>query len=104
MVEQKKQKTGETQVEQLKHLTTIVADTGDIEAIRKYKPQDATTNPSLIYKASMMPAYASLIDDAVKNGKGDLGTTMVRSFFKDSFLSEMHLDNRVNHRSNFNNA
>lgn len=76
MVEQKKQKTGETQVEQLKHLTTIVADTGDIEAIRKYKPQDATTNPSLIYKASMMPAYASLIDDAVKNGKGDLGTTM----------------------------
>lgn len=82
MVEQKKQKTGETQVEQLKQLTTIVADTGDIEAIRKYKPQDATTNPSLIYKASMMPAYASLIDDAVKNGKGDLGTTMVRSVSK----------------------
>lgn len=77
--QQKKQKLGESQVEQLKMLTTIVADTGDIEAIRKYKPQDATTNPSLIYKASQMPAYASLIDDAVKNGKGDLAVTMVRS-------------------------
>lgn len=74
--QQKKQKLGESQVEQLKMLTTIVADTGDIEAIRKYKPQDATTNPSLIYKASQMPAYASLIDDAVKNGKGDLAVTM----------------------------
>jgi len=72
----KRQKTGENQVEQLKRLTTIVADTGDIEAIRKFKPQDATTNPSLIFKAATMPAYSSLIDDAVKNGKGDLSTTM----------------------------
>ena len=73
----KRQKTGENQVEQLKRLTTIVADTGDIEAIRKFKPQDATTNPSLIFKAATMPAYSILIDDAVKNGKGDLSTTMV---------------------------
>jgi transaldolase len=43
----------------------LVADTGDIEAIRKYKPTDATTNPSLIYKAAQMPQYQSLVDDAV---------------------------------------
>ena len=73
----KKQKTGESQIEQLKALTTIVADTGDIEAISKFKPQDATTNPSLIYKAAMMSEYASLVDDAVAYGKGDVSTVMV---------------------------
>ena len=76
----KKQKitsTGESQLEQLKKLTTIVADTGDIDAIRKFKPQDATTNPSLIYKAAMMPVYANLVDAAVENGKGDLEKIMV---------------------------
>jgi len=77
MTSNKKQKTGENQVEQLKRITTIVADTGDIEAIRKFKPQDATTNPSLIFKAATMPAYANLVDDAVKNGNGNLATTMV---------------------------
>mmetsp|Transcript_28086 Transcript_28086/g.52308 ORF Transcript_28086/g.52308 Transcript_28086/m.52308 type:complete len:327 (-) Transcript_28086:364-1344(-) len=71
----KKQKT-ETQVDGLKSLTTIVADTGDIEAIGKYKPQDATTNPSLIYKAATMPEYAKLVDDAVEYGKGDVEVIM----------------------------
>ncbi|GAA5190844.1 transaldolase [Ferrimonas gelatinilytica] len=52
-------------LEQLKSLTTIVADTGDIDAIRRYHPQDATTNPSLILKAAQLPQYASLIEDAV---------------------------------------
>jgi transaldolase len=75
----KKQKitpTGESQLEQLKKLTTIVADTGDIDAIRKFKPQDATTNPSLIYKAAMMPVYSNLVDAAIENGKGDLEKIM----------------------------
>ncbi|MBR9726679.1 transaldolase [Shewanella intestini] len=54
---------------QLKPLTTIVADTGDIEAIKRYQPQDATTNPSLILKASQIPEYASLIDDAINWAK-----------------------------------
>lgn len=75
----KKQKTSENQVEQLKRYTTIVCDTGDIEAIRKYKPQDATTNPSLIYKAATMPEYSSLIDDAISYGKGDIVNVMVRN-------------------------
>lgn len=65
----KKAKTGESQFEKLKEFTTIVADTGDIDAIAKFKPQDATTNPSLIYKAAVMPEYAKLVDDAVKSGK-----------------------------------
>ncbi|KFZ36586.1 transaldolase [Shewanella mangrovi] len=50
---------------QLKSVTTIVADTGDIEAIKRYQPEDATTNPSLILKASQIPEYAGLIDEAV---------------------------------------
>ncbi|MDD8059406.1 MULTISPECIES: transaldolase [Shewanella] len=50
---------------QLKSFTTIVADTGDIEAIKRYQPEDATTNPSLILKASQIPEYAPLIDDAI---------------------------------------
>ena len=57
------------QLDTLKGMTTIVADTGDIEAIRKYQPQDATTNPSLILSAAALPQYASLIDEAVAYGK-----------------------------------
>lgn len=53
----------------LSKATVIVADTGDIDSIKKYKPTDATTNPSLIYAASKMPQYSKLIDDAVSAGK-----------------------------------
>ncbi len=75
----KKQKVEEkkNQFVQLNELTTIVADTGDIEAIAKFKPQDATTNPSLIYKAAIMPAYSDLVDSALEYGKGDIETVMV---------------------------
>lgn len=52
-------------LEQLKSMTTIVADTGDIEAIRHHRPQDATTNPSLLLKAATLPEYVPLIADAV---------------------------------------
>ena len=45
------------QLEQLKKVTTVVADTGDFEAISKFAPEDATTNPSLILKAAQMPEY-----------------------------------------------
>uniref|UniRef100_A0A7S1DAK2 Transaldolase n=1 Tax=Cyclophora tenuis TaxID=216820 RepID=A0A7S1DAK2_CYCTE len=64
------------QYDQLKEHTIVVADTGDVEAIKRLKPQDATTNPSLIYKAAVMPEYAQLVDDAVAYGKGDLATIM----------------------------
>lgn len=58
-----------TQLDQLKEFTTVVADTGDIDSIAKYKPQDATTNPSLLFKAATMEQYAHLVDDAVAYGK-----------------------------------
>jgi len=65
-----------TQVECLKKLTTVVCDTGDFNAIKKFAPQDATTNPSLIYKAAMMEDYASVVDEAVAYGDGDVSVTM----------------------------
>src|SRR4029453_10489557 len=53
-------------LESLKRYTTVVADTGDIEAINQYKPKDATTNPSLIFQAAQKPEYAGLLDDAIQ--------------------------------------
>lgn len=53
-----------TQLDALREVTTVVADTGDIEAIKKYQPVDATTNPSLLYKAAQLPQYASLLQQA----------------------------------------
>lgn len=56
-------------LEQLNSMTAIVADTGDIEAIRRHRPEDATTNPSLLLKAATLPEYAPLITDAVSWAK-----------------------------------
>jgi transaldolase len=56
-------------LDSLKKHTTVVADTGDFEAIAEYKPQDATTNPSLLYKAAQMSAVSHLVEDAVAFGK-----------------------------------
>ena len=53
-----------TVLESLKRYTTVVADTGDIEAIARHRPQDATTNPSLLYHAAQMPAYQHLVEEA----------------------------------------
>ena len=61
-------------LEQLKEMTTIVADTGDVEAIKSVKPVDATTNPSLLLKASTLPQYAHLIDDAIAYAKAQGGS------------------------------
>ncbi|KXN67765.1 transaldolase [Conidiobolus coronatus NRRL 28638] len=56
-------------LEQLKKLTTVVADTGDFETIAEYRPTDATTNPSLILAAAQKPQYKHLIDDAINYAK-----------------------------------
>ncbi len=55
-----------TLFESLKQYTTVVADTGDIEAIARHRPQDATTNPSLLYHAAQMPAYRHLVEEATE--------------------------------------
>lgn len=67
------------QLEQLKQLTTVVADTGDFEAMKAYQPQDATTNPSLILKAAIQDEYRPLVQQAVSElGTSNLSATIDR--------------------------
>src|SRR5690606_34725617 len=60
-----------SQLEQLRELSAVVADTGDIEAIARFRPMDATTNPSLLLKAASLPAYARFVDEAAAKASGD---------------------------------
>jgi transaldolase len=60
-------------LEQLREMTVVVADTGDIQAIETFKPRDATTNPSLITAAAQMPQYQSIVDDTLKGARDTLG-------------------------------
>jgi transaldolase len=60
-------------LEQLREMTVVVADTGDMEAMEKFKPQDSTTNPSLIAAAAAMPAYQSIVDGVLKDARKKLG-------------------------------
>ena len=71
IVEMEKTETtrGVSQLEQLKRLTKVVADTGDYATIKEYAPQDATTNPSLILKAAEMPGYKSLVEKAIADSR-----------------------------------
>jgi transaldolase len=76
------QETTETklnQLEQIKKVTKVVADTGDFESIREFKPQDATTNPSLIYAATQKEQYAHLLDEVIADRKksGLTGTAQI---------------------------
>ncbi len=61
-------------LDQLKAMTLVVADTGDIEAIRQFAPQDATTNPSLLLKAAQLPHYQSLLDQARQQAASESGS------------------------------
>ena len=60
-------------LEQLRKFTVVVADTGDMEAMEKFRPQDATTNPSLITAAAQMPQYQSIVDGVLKDARNELG-------------------------------
>ena len=62
-----------TLLEQLRNMTTVVADSGDINSIKKFKPQDSTTNPSLIATAAQMPEYSSIVDDVLKTARQEAG-------------------------------
>jgi transaldolase len=61
-------------LEQLRAFTTVVADTGDINSIQKFKPQDSTTNPSLIAAAAQKPEYQEIVDDVLKQARKDAGS------------------------------
>ena len=63
-----------TQLEQLKQFTVVVADTGDFATIKEFTPRDATTNPSLILKAAVLPAYAHFLDKAIKDAGSGAST------------------------------
>lgn len=63
-----------TLLEQLKQYTTVVADTGDMHSMEKFKPTDATTNPSLITSAAGMPAYSPIVDEVLERAKSDAGS------------------------------
>jgi transaldolase len=63
-----------TLLEQLREMTIIVADTGDIQSIEKFKPRDTTTNPSLITAAAQMPEYQEIVDDTLLQAKKDAGS------------------------------
>eukprot|EP00919_Chromeraceae_sp_WS-2016_P063074 GHVR01149284.1.p1 GENE.GHVR01149284.1~~GHVR01149284.1.p1 ORF type:complete len:348 (+),score=83.74 GHVR01149284.1:66-1109(+) len=68
-----------SQLSQLKTMTTVVADTGDFDQLKKFQPQDSTTNPTLIYQAASMTEYASLIDNVISECKnmGHTGTDLI---------------------------
>ena len=77
------------QLSQLKKMTTVVADTGDIEAIVKFRPQDATTNPSLLLKAAKIHSYQRLLEEAVtwaKSQSSDLEQQTIDAIDKFSVL------------------
>lgn len=78
-----------TLLESLKQYTTVVADTGDIEAIARLHPQDATTNPSLLYQAAQVPGYRHLVDEAAElaQERGGSHTQMAEEFIDNLFVS-----------------
>ena len=78
-----------TLLESLKRHTTIVADTGDLEAIRKHRPQDATTNPSLLLKAAQQPAYKELVERALKASQSVAGDKAARTA---AFMDHLFVD------------
>jgi transaldolase len=69
VVEEKKSGTKLNQLEQLKKFTKVVADTADFESIKQFKPQDATTNPSLVYAATQKPEYGHLLEEVLADRK-----------------------------------
>jgi len=75
-------------IDSLKRYTTVVADTGDFEAIAEYRPQDATTNPSLIYQAAQKPHYQHQVDEALDFALRSPGDTAARST---AFMDELFI-------------
>ncbi|MGQ0544442.1 MAG: transaldolase family protein [Betaproteobacteria bacterium] len=65
-----------SQLDSLSQHSLVVADTGDIEAVARWKPQDATTNPSLLLTASQDPRFRPLVDNAIKEARGDASLAM----------------------------
>ena len=67
IAEDKKTETKPNQLDQLKRFTKVVADTADFETMKEFKPQDATTNPSLVYAATQKPEYAHVLEEVLSD-------------------------------------
>ena len=76
-------------LEQLKQLSVVVADTGEINSIAKYMPQDATTNPSLIYKAATLKEYDHVVQDAIEYALKTCPPTETKSFQIDMAMDRL---------------
>ncbi len=97
-----------TLLEQLSQITVVVADTGDLEAIKAFKPRDATTNPSLILAAAQIPTYQNLIDESLQSSRervGSLASTSVDTLpgiiFRISFPNATHTSSKASFATSF---
>src|SRR5918999_474199 len=84
-----------TQLESLKKHSLVVADTGDIDAVAKWKPQDATTNPSLLLTSAEDPRYQPLVDKAIRDARGDMAGAMDALFVQFGVRILKHVAGRV---------
>src|SRR3989449_4968510 len=84
-VEKVETRPGLNQLDQLKRFTKVVADTGDFGTLKEFAPQDATTNPSLIFKAAQMPGYKNLVEKAIADNRksGATGETLLGQIVDD---------------------
>jgi transaldolase len=84
-----------THLESLKKHSLVVADTGDIDAVAKWKPQDATTNPSLLLASAEDPRYQPLVDKAIREARGDVAAAMDALFVQFGARILKHVAGRV---------
>ena len=82
-------------LDSLKKHSLVVADTGDIDAVAKWKPQDATTNPSLLLSSAEDPRYQPLVDKALRDAGGDVGAAMDGLFVQFGVRILKHVAGRV---------
>jgi transaldolase len=75
VIPERKLKMSKSLLEQLREMTVVVADTGDIQAIENFRPRDATTNPSLITAAAQMPQYQGIVDATLKQARAEAGAS-----------------------------
>ena len=84
-----------THLESLKKYSLVVADTGDIDAVARWKPQDATTNPSLLLTSAEDPRYQPLVDKAIRDANGEVGAAVDSLFVQFGVRILKHVAGRV---------
>src|SRR6476660_4061672 len=93
-----------THLESLKKHSLVVADTGDIDAVARWKPQDATTNPSLLLTSAEDPRYQPLVERAIRDSSGDVGAAVDSLFVQFGVRILQHVAGRVSTDFFFNDT